>query len=151
MQVGVAMGSDSLDLICSAVMSLVCLQAPIGDTRVVFSNFGLGSSAVVEGQGWTATLGLMNDSRQTAPQLANACDGALCVDYRVDCEPGASACVYKVRGGPSGLTTINIRAEDEAGLTAARTSLAIVVDRQKVSGLRLDMMPTLDETMKRAR
>lgn len=135
-----------MDLICSAVMSLVCLQAPIGDTRVVFSNFGLGSSAVVEGQGWTATLGLMNDSRQMAPQLAKACDGALCVDHRVDCETGASACIYKVRGRPSGLTTINIKAEDEAGLAVARKSLAVVVDRQKVSGLRLDMMPALDES-----
>ena len=55
------------------------------------------------------------------------------------------ACTYKVRGGPSGLTTVNIRAEDEAGLAVARKSLAVVVDRQKVSGLRLDMMPTLDE------
>lgn len=140
-----------MDLICSAVMSLICLQAPIGDTTVVFSNFGLGSSALVQGDGWEATLGLMVDNRQATGELWKACDGGLCVDYRADCEPTVPACAFRVRGGPSGLTTIGIQAQNTQALAAARASLAVIVDRTGLRGLGLDKLPTMDELRDRAR
>lgn len=126
-------------------MSLVCLQAPVGDTSVVFSNFGLGSSALVQGAGWDATLGLMVDSRQTAGELWKVCDDSLCADYRTDCKPDTLTCTFTVRGGPSGLTTIVIRAESKEAFAIARTSLAVIVDRQALRGLRLDRLSTMDE------
>lgn len=133
-----------MDLICNVVMSLVCLQAPIGDTTVTLSNFGLGSSAMVQGGGWTATLGLMSDTLARPSGLAQACDKALCVDYMADCST-TTKCSFRIRGGPSGLTTISIQADTEAQLALARHSLAIIVDRREVRGVSLEQLSTPDE------
>ncbi|MFD1189089.1 hypothetical protein [Phenylobacterium conjunctum] len=133
-----------MDLFCNIVMSLICLQAPLGDTVVTLSNFGLGSSARVEGRGWTATLGLMSDTLQAPSGLRQACDGPLCADYEAQCLT-RTTCSFRIRGGPSGVTTVSIEADTEAQLALARGSLAIIVDRPQQRGLSLKQLSTLEE------
>lgn len=133
-----------MDLICNVVMSLICLQAPLGDTTVTVSNFGLGSSATVEGRGWTATLGLMSDTLQAPSGLRQACEGPLCADYDAQCST-PTTCSFRIRGGPSGATTVSIKTDTEAQLALARQSLAVIVDRQQQRGLSLAQLNTLEE------
>ena len=135
-----------MDLICTAVLSLICLQAPLGETTIVISNVGLGQSAAVSGGDWEATLGLMVDHLDPlGPTRLRACDGPLCIAYRADCEPERLDCNFVVDGGPSLTTTIGIKAQSMEAMASARQSLAIVIDRNGVRGLRLEKLASLDE------
>src|SRR5580658_7840880 len=124
-----------MSLLCTVILGLYCIAAPLGDTTIKIGNAGLGATAAVDVQSlkggpWRADLTLFTNVPEHFDHsvAGRACEGDDCVFYLRHCNDAAhpTLCRYTIDSADE-IRSMTIEAPTEAGLRLAMDTLGIVV------------------------